>query len=59
MPGIDTVEMTEEHRQYLNALRESGVVNMFGAASYLEEEFGLDRKEAKAVLIQWMESFEG
>ena len=31
------MEMTEEHRVFLNDLRESGVTNMFGAESYLEE----------------------
>lgn len=40
---------------YLNRLRESGRVNMFGAAPYLEAEFGFDRKEAKTALMEWMQ----
>jgi len=40
---------------YLNRLRESGATNMFGAAPYLEMEFDLDRREAKQVLMNWMQ----
>jgi len=49
--------MTEEHKVFLDDLRESGVTNMFGAAPYLQEEFGLDRRDAKDILIEWMKSF--
>jgi len=42
---------------YLDALRESGVVNMFGAESYLAKEFDLGTKEARTILIEWMKSF--
>jgi hypothetical protein len=31
---------------------------MFGAAPYLQEQFKLDRKTARDVLIAWMKSFE-
>lgn len=47
----------EKYFVYLDELRESGVTNMFGAAPYLEDEFDLDRKEAKAVLVEWMRTF--
>jgi hypothetical protein len=46
-----------EEFEYLNTLRESGVTNMFGAAPYLEQAFGVDRREAKTILKLWMESF--
>jgi hypothetical protein len=39
---------------YLNRLRESGVVNMFGAGEYLEMAYQLDRREAGKVLLEWM-----
>ena len=42
---------------YLNTLRDSGKVNMFGATPYLQDRFGLTRKEATAALINWMQSF--
>lgn len=51
--------MTAEHSDFLMDLRESGETNMFGAAPYLQEEFGLSRSEARAILIEWMESFRG
>lgn len=49
----------EKYFTYLNVLRESGVTNMFGAAPYLQNEFGLSKYEARDVLKQWMESFRG
>lgn len=42
---------------YLNDLRESGETNMLGAGEYLEFEFALDKKDARDVLLAWMESF--
>lgn len=52
-----TKPMNQEHKKFLDDLRESGKTNMFGAAPYLEAEFDLERKEAKAVLMEWMDSF--
>ena len=40
--------------EYLDNLKESGVTNMFGAGVYLENEFGLEKKEARKVLANWM-----
>lgn len=47
----------EEHLQYLDNLRESGITNMFGARSYLAKEFDLDEKTSKATLLYWMLTF--
>lgn len=53
--------MSNEQRpdtfQYLDSLRESGSINMFGAAPFLAEAFGLSKNEAREVLRQWMQSF--
>ena len=49
----------KEYFDYLELLRKSGVTNMFGAAPYLQQEFGLDRREARTILKQWMESYRG
>ena len=49
--------MNNEYYGYLNALRESGVVNMFGAGAYLEDQFGLSKSEARTILIAWMEQY--
>jgi hypothetical protein len=43
--------------QYLDNLRESGQVNMFGSGAYLQSAFGLSRYEAKDVVLEWMETF--
>ena len=42
--------------RFLDSLRDSGATNMFGAAPYLTEVFGLDRCEAKDVLLEWMQN---
>ncbi len=48
---------TVEHFEYLDCLRESGATNMFGAAPYVQEEFGVDRKTAREIVTAWMKSF--
>lgn len=40
---------------YLNRLRESGVSNMFGASPYIATKFNLGKREASAVLVEWMD----
>jgi len=46
-----------EYLEYLDDLRESGVTNMYGASTYLAEEFGLDINFAHQVLSYWMKTF--
>ena len=43
---------------FLDILRESGLMNMFGAPKVLEEEFGLSRKMAIDVFQQWTKTYE-
>ena len=43
---------------YLDRLRESGTVNMFGAGVYVEDVFDLRKFEAKGLLIKWMTTFD-
>ena len=42
---------------YLEELRKSGVTNMYGAAPYLQEAFGLKHSEAVAILADWVRSY--
>lgn len=49
--------LTEEHKEFLLDLRDSGVTNMWGAAPYIEQEFGVTRREASDILLQWIKSF--
>lgn len=46
--------LTDEYREFLNDLRDSGQTNMWGAGAYLQEEFGIDRREAKEILMAWI-----
>lgn len=52
-----TTELEMEALTFLNFVRESGVTNMFGAAPYVEDEFGIDKREARRLLQLWMQNF--
>lgn len=45
--------------EYLDELRESGAVNMFGATTYVERDLGHDKKTARNLVTAWMKSFDG
>lgn len=47
----------DEHLDFLDELRESGITNMFGAGRYIEETFGVDRYDAVEILTYWMKSY--
>jgi len=49
--------VTDEHLQFLDELRESGEINMFGAAPYLSNIFDLSEQEARKALTYWMWTF--
>lgn len=57
--GMDQfrMEMQEKINVYLNALRKSGAINMFGAAPYISETFGVNKHEARQYLKNWMDTF--
>ena len=42
---------------FLDALRESGLVNMFGAAPILADTYGLTEKEARGVWSLWVDTY--
>lgn len=53
-------EASDEDKPYFDflvALRDSGATNMFGAAPYLQNEFGMSKGEARKILTKWMKSF--
>jgi hypothetical protein len=50
-------KVEDKYSQFLLALRDSGVTNMFGAGPYLQREFGLEKREARDILLKWMQSF--
>lgn len=48
----------DEHLEYLDNLRESGVTNMYGARPYVANAFpDLSGDESKEILVYWMASF--
>lgn len=52
------VKLSDEHLEFLDNLRESGVTNMFGARPYLMKAFPeLSPKEAVDILDYWMDTF--
>ena len=44
--------------EYLDGLRESGAVNMFGAAPWIVQTFGVSKPQAQDLLLKWMENFD-
>lgn len=53
---IEGLELAEAYG-FLDALRKSGVTNMFGAGAYLREEFDVTEETARTILVAWMEDF--
>jgi len=49
--------VTDEHLEYLDDLRKSGDINMFGSGPYVSREFGIDEEEARGIVGYWMSSF--
>ena len=43
---------------FLDELRESGDLNMFGAAPYVSEAFGVSKYEARDLVKNWMQTFD-
>ena len=49
--------LQEKVNLFLDKLRESGAINMFGAASYVSEAFGVSKYEARDLVKNWMQTF--
>jgi hypothetical protein len=59
MNDIDNqyVRNEEDKFRYLYELQQSGETNMYGAGIYLQDEFGIDKKEARKILAFWMTNY--
>ena len=44
----------DSYFDFLDTLKESGQINMFGAAPVLVDVFGINKFEAREVLAAWM-----
>jgi hypothetical protein len=55
------IELTEELKEqvfgFLDAFRLTGHINMFGSGPLVQEAFDVDRHQAKALVLEWMETF--
>jgi hypothetical protein len=49
--------LTDEHLEWLDFLRLTGSINMFGASPHLAKAFDLDREAASAYTVYWMKTF--
>ena len=48
----------EKVNVFLDQLRESGAIKMFGAAPYVSDAFGVTKYEARDLVKNWMQTFE-
>jgi hypothetical protein len=46
----------EEMFKFLDELQANGIINMFGAGAYLQDEYKIDRHQAKDIVLAWMKS---
>ena len=49
--------MNRTYFQFLDSLRESGQINMFGAAPVLADMYDLSKSEARTIVKEWMETY--
>lgn len=56
-PYPEGTHVSDEHLDYLDNLRESGITNMFGAGEYVQQAFGVNRQDAKEIVLYWMRTF--
>ena len=47
----------EEWNEILTAIRDSGIINMWGAPRYLQDEYGISKKKSIDVFSAWMLTF--
>ena len=54
--GVTTMENVDKEDVffYLDALRDSGQINMMGARPHIQHNFDLGKSEATELLMEWM-----
>lgn len=53
-------KLLPEHLEFLKDLRNSGAINMIGAAPYLRDAFpDVNRAESHEIVSHWMKTFKG
>lgn len=55
---IDRPEVvTDVMLHWLDSIRDSGSINMFGVTPYVQEMFDVSRSEASTIVQYWMKTF--
>lgn len=54
---INPVPSQEDVNVFLDSVRKAGAVNMFGAAPFIVEQYGVTKHQAKDMLLVWMDTF--
>ena len=55
---VENPEVREvEVFRFLDSVRESGAINMFGAGQFISEMFGTEKQDSRRLLLAWMEQF--
>jgi len=54
---VATVDKNAHYFEFLEHLRDSGKINMFGAVPYLAKAFDLDRGEASEIFWEWTRTY--
>ena len=54
---VEKLDCQDQVFAFLNMLRDSGKVNMFGAGPYVQEAFDINRHQAKQYVLAWMKSY--
>jgi len=57
MSSYSTFYKRVEVYTFLDNLRESGIVNMFAAGTYIQDAFNLSGPEARTLLTGWMQAY--
>jgi hypothetical protein len=52
-----TNESKDEMFDFLDTVRESGAINMFEGGRLIQEQYGLDRNEARDIVVEWMKTY--
>ena len=52
------MELTRQHKRILETIRRSGIVNMYGAAPYLADAANISIKDARQLLMKWMDTYD-
>lgn len=59
MKSLQTNDTDEyKYAVYLEKLRRTGETNMYGAAPYLVEKYGVTKKEADKILTRWIQNYD-